>query len=203
VPGYGAGVLTPEGCITAYLDRALLPWSFNAATHQMYDSQGLFVTIPAIVTCLLGCFTGQFLRKSTLSKYKNTLILLVASGFCFGLGSLWETQLFISKELWNPPFIFHCAGYSLALLGIFYGIIDALGFWRWSFFFIVIGMNPITIYFATRLINFHQPANFIFGGIISKIQPSELQNVWSAIAFIATWWLFLLFLYRKKIFLKV
>ena len=202
VPGHGAGVLTPEGCITAYLDRSLLPWKFNMV-KQMYDSQGIFVTIPAIVTCLLGCFTGAFLQKSKLSKCCNVLILLGAAAVCFGLGFLWETQLFISKELWNPPFVLRCAGYSLALLGVFYGIIDALGFWRWSFFFIVIGMNPITIYLGSRIINFHQPKNFIFGGLFHKIQNPELQAVWGAIAFIMTWWLLLLFLYRKKIFLKV
>ena len=201
VPGYGAGVLTPEGCITTYLDRSLLPWRFNVH-NQMYDSQGILVTIPAIVTCLLGSFAGSFLKESKLSKYRNTALMLAASAICFALGFLWQTQLFISKELWNPPFVLHCAGYSLALLSIFYGIIDALGFWRWSFFFIVIGMNPLTIYLGTRLVDFRQSSHFLFGGVINHFDAS-LNPLLNSAAYILTWWLLLLFLYRKKIFLKV
>jgi len=201
VPGHGAGVLTPQGCITAYLDRELLPWKFNVG-GQLYDSQGILVTVPAIVTALLGGLAGEFLRKSKLNKFALGGILIAAAVVCYGLGKLWATQLFISKELWNPPFVLHCAGWSLLLLGLFYLVIDALGFWRWSFFFIVIGMNPITIYMGTRIVNFGHSSNFLFGGLVSK-SDEPLRAVLGALAYILTWWLVLLFMYRKKIFLRV
>ncbi|MCP5535019.1 MAG: DUF5009 domain-containing protein [Akkermansiaceae bacterium] len=202
VPGHGAGVLTPEDCITGFIDRSLLPWKFNIA-GQLYDSQGLFVTIPAIVTALLGALTGQFIRHTKLNPFAIGGILIAAGIVCYGLAKLWGTQLFISKELWNPTFVLHCAGWSLMLLGIFYLIIDALGFWRWSFFLIVIGMNSITIYLAVRMVNFQHTSNFLFGGLISKFGSPSLQPVLASIAYILTWWLVLLFMYRKKIFLRV
>lgn len=201
VPGHGAGILTPEGCMTGYIDRSLLPWRFNIH-NQLYDSQGLFVTIPAIVTCLFGAFTGVFLRSDHFTPIQKTGILFAAAAVAFLIGALWQTQLFISKELWNPPFIFRCAGYSLALLGLFYGIIDALGIWRWSFFFIVIGTNSILIYLGTRIINVSHSSRYLFNGLIQQT-PNELHGLLGSLAFILTWWLALLFLYRHKIFLKV
>ena len=49
----------------------------------------------------------------------------------------------IIKNMWTSSFMLLCAGWSLVFLAVFYLIIDVLGVWRWSFFFIVIGMNPI------------------------------------------------------------
>lgn len=199
VPGHGAGVLTPEGAITSYVDRAFLPGKFNT---PHYNSQGILVHIPAIVTALLGILTGTFLRNSKLHKVTNAFILLAAGATFWGLGKLWGVYLPISKELWDSSFVVYCAGWCLLLLGLFYLIIDALGFWRWSFFFIVIGMNSITIYLGVRLINFHHTSNFIFGGLIGKFEE-PIRPVVGAVAYILTWWLVLLFMYRKKIFLKV
>ena len=202
VPGHGAGVITPEGSIRAYLDRSLLPWRFNVAS-QLYDSQGLFANIPAIVTALLGCLTGQFIRKSKMNKFSIVGVLMGTGIACYFLAKLWSTQLFISKELWNPPFVLHCAGWSLMLLSVFYLIIDVLGFWRWSFFLIVIGMNSITIYLGVKMFNFRHTSNFIFGGLVNKVTDAELKAVMASCAYILVWWLVLLFMYRKKIFLRV
>lgn len=121
---------------------------------------------------------------------------------CFGLGKLWETQMFISKELWNPPFVLHCAAWSLWLLGVFHLIIDALGFHRWAFVFIVIGMNPITIYLGNKIVNFEHSSRFLFGGLVSKFDD-PMRGVIAALAYIITWWLVLLAMHRKRIFLRV
>ncbi len=201
VPGYGRGVLTPEGCITAYVDRSLLPWRFNIAS-QLYDSQGLLVTIPAIVTALLGGLAGQLIRSSRLTKPIIGGILVGAGILFIGVGKLWGTQLFISKELWNPTFVMHCAGWSLILLGVFYLVIDVLGFWRWSFFFIVIGMNPITIYLGTHMVNFNHTTGFLFGGLVGKVDEPLRAVLW-AVSYILSWWLVLLFMYRKRIFIRI
>jgi len=201
VPGYGRGVLTPEGCVTAYVDRSLLPGRFNIAS-QLYDSQGLLVTIPAIVTALLGGLAGQLIRSSRLTKPIIGGILVGAGILFIGVGKLWGTQLFISKELWNPTFVMHCAGWSLILLGVFYLVIDVLGFWRWSLFFIVIGMNSITIYLGTSMVNFNHTTGFLFGGLVGKVDEPLRAVLW-AVSYILTWWLVLLFMYRKRIFIRI
>ncbi|MDP4226561.1 MAG: heparan-alpha-glucosaminide N-acetyltransferase domain-containing protein, partial [Bacteroidota bacterium] len=51
VPGYGAGVLTPEGNLASYLDRMFLPGKLH---RVVYDPEGLLSNIPAIGTAMLG-----------------------------------------------------------------------------------------------------------------------------------------------------
>jgi predicted acyltransferase len=76
------------------------------------------------------------------------------------------------------------------------------GYYKWSFFFRVIGLNSITIYIAQRCINFRQIADFFVGGIASKC-PEDIGKLIASTGFIAACWLFLYVLYKKNIFLKV
>lgn len=199
VPGHGAGVLTPEGCITSYLDRELLPWKLY---NPLYDPQGILPTIAAIATALLGALTGWFLRSAEMPKLRKALVLFAAGLLALGISWLWGHVLPVGKDMWNGTFVLRCAGWSLLLLGLFYLIIDTLGFRRWAFFFTVIGMNPITIYLGARIINFRYSAKFLFGGLTGKFDD-PLSGVIGALAYILTWWLVLLFLYRRKIFLRI
>src|SRR5215831_5563392 len=59
VPGYGAGVLTPEGNLITYTDNLLL---HNHLTEPI-DPEGMLSTIPAIATALLGVLTGYWIRS--------------------------------------------------------------------------------------------------------------------------------------------
>src|SRR5215831_3667704 len=62
VPGYGAGNLSPEGNLAAYLDRAVLGphiWQFA----KVYDPEGILSSVPAVATALLGVLTGTWLRS--------------------------------------------------------------------------------------------------------------------------------------------
>ncbi|MGH7340642.1 MAG: acyltransferase family protein, partial [Candidatus Rokuibacteriota bacterium] len=67
VSGYGAGDLSPEGNLAAYLDRALLGphiWQFA----KVYDPEGILSTVPAVATALLGVLTGTWLRSGCRSE---------------------------------------------------------------------------------------------------------------------------------------
>ena len=62
VPGIGAGVLTPAGNLSAYIDQRLLPRPF--CCYIFGDNEGILSTIPAVSTCLLGALAGHWLRSS-------------------------------------------------------------------------------------------------------------------------------------------
>ncbi|MDP2337675.1 MAG: hypothetical protein Q8N05_14770 [Bacteroidota bacterium] len=63
-------------------------------------------------------------------------------------------------------------GLSLLLFLIFYLIIDMWQFKEWVFLLMVIGMNPLTIYMADRIINFNSASGFFFGGLIGLFPDS-------------------------------
>ena len=152
VPGFGAGLYTPEGNLSGYIDRTLFGKT-SFCCYEYGDSEGLLSTIPAIATGILGMLAGHLLRGNTDSS-KKTLVLLGSGIICLGLALLWNLSFPINKYLWSSSFVLYSGGWSMLLLGGFYWIIDVKGWSRWAFFFIVIGMNAIFIYIYNGLISF-------------------------------------------------
>ncbi len=97
-------------------------------------------------------------------------------------------------------------GWSLLLLAAFYTVIDILGWRRWAFFFVVIGVNAITIYVLPRFVDFDKMAEFFLVGVYGLAQAHGspgLRDVIAAAGVLLAEWLFLLILYRQRIFLRV
>lgn len=190
-----------ENNLVGTIDRVLLPGRLNEGT---FDPEGLFSTLPAIVTALLGMFTGQLVQLSEekCSGNKKVLYMLIGAIALTLIGWAWSYAFPINKKLWTSTFVCVVAGYSLFMFALFYYIIDVKGYVRWSFFFRVVGLNSITIYLAQRIVNFGQISDFFLGGLVSKC-PEALGTFINITGYIAVCWLFLYFLYKKKIFLKV
>lgn len=187
------------GNLGCWVDRTFI--GVNHIIGKVYDPEGTAGLLPSIVTPMLGMFAGDLLRSS-LSGGRKAAILFIASALLIGAGLLMSIEVPIVKKLWSSSFVLVVGGYSAAMLALFYFIIDVKGWHGWTLFFRVIGLNSITIYLAQRIIGFHKASEFIFGGTAGLL-PSAWQPVGTSIAYIATCWLFLYFLYRKNIFLKV
>jgi predicted acyltransferase len=202
VPGATEGPLSLEGNWVGYIDRILLPGYLHQ--NNIFDPEGLLSTIPAIVTAMLGMFTGQFVKNSNSGMTDTRKVLwLVAAGIALLIvGLLWAQVFPINKKLWTSSFVCVVGSYSVLMFALFYYIIDVLGWKKWTFFFKIIGLNSITIYLAQKFISFSFTADKVFGGTISLL-PESMQSFAQYLAYIAVCWLFLYFLYRKKIFLKV
>ena len=74
------------------------------------------------------------------------------------------------------------------------------GFKKWTFFFVVIGMNAVTIWVGQRFIDFKFTSDAIFLGVSKYF--GILQPLFLALCLVGIKWLFLWFLYSKRIFLK-
>lgn len=202
VPNFGPGVLTPEGSFTSYIDQQFLPGRLHS---KVYDPEGLFSTIPAIGTALIGVFLGTFLKDKAkaFSTNKKLLIMVASAVVLIGIGILWDYDFPINKRLWTSSFVCYVGGFSILLFTFFYLIIDVMGFYRWAFPLILIGSNSILIYIAYEgLINFGYTAEFIFGGVI-KYLPFLWQPVFTALSVTFVQFVLLYFLYKRKLFLKV
>ncbi len=118
------------------------------------------------------------------------------------LGQIWNLFFPINKYLWSSSFVCWVGGLSLLLFSIFYLVIDIWTYKKWTLFFVVIGMNPITIYLAQPVIGFNNATQFFFGGL-SALLPHSWEPLVSSIGYVAVAWTFLYILYKKKIFLKI
>ena len=196
VPGYGPGVLTPEGSLSTYLDQLIIPGKLGL---DIYDRQGVLSTFTAISTTLLGVVTGHWLRTSH-SHQKKVIGLVVAGLFCLITGYVWGTTFLISRNIWTSSFVLYAGGWSLLLLALFYWIIDVKGYKKWAFFMVVVGMNALTIWVGQRWVNFNFTAEFLFNGMLQF--TGVLKPVLFAFSVVMVKWVFLYVLHRNKIYLK-
>ena len=213
--GGGEDIFSAQGSIIGYVDRILLP---GRVYYGNIDPEGILGVIPAIGTALLGMFTGEWVkgqRTKDLPRLQSRLgarasenglrlvIGMVLAGIVMlVVGLLWNEVFPINKKMWTSSFVLVVGAYSVLMFALFYYIIDVLQWRRWTLFFTVIGMNSITIYLAQRFIRFSYTSEKLFGGLV-KLMPETSQAFFTQVAYIAVCWLFLYFLYKKRIFLKV
>ncbi|MCK4921069.1 MAG: DUF5009 domain-containing protein [Bacteroidales bacterium] len=202
VPGYGAGVLTVDGSLAAFIDQIIVPGRLYKGTH---DPEGLFSTIPAISTALLGMLTGHLLnlKKKEITQHRKFYIMLGAGTCLILLALLWNMSFPINKNLWTSSFVFMTGGISLILLSVFYLVLDIWKIRWWAYPFMVIGLNPITIYLAQAgMINFRSTSEYFFAHFFESISNNYFE-FWMACMYFAVSWLFLYFLHKQRIYLKV
>jgi len=197
VPGYGAGDITAEGCLSSYIDQKLIPGELY---YRYGDNEGVLSTLPAICTVLMGALAGHWLC-STHSGNRKAIALVAAGIASLGAGYLWGRSFPIIKIIWTSSYVLYAGGWSLLLLSFFYWIIDVKGYKRWAFFFTVIGMNPITIYFLQSFVNFDGIAEFFLVGLAQYASP--LGPLILPAGVVMAKWLFLWFLFRHRVFFKV
>jgi predicted acyltransferase len=200
VPGFGAGILTPEGNLEGYIDRILLPGKLHRA---MYDPEGLLSTIPAIGSAMLGIFTGQFLLNEKLTSIRKAIVLAIAGLAVLATGFLWGIVFPVNKNMWTSSFVLFAGGWSILLFVLFYFIIDVAGFKKWCMPFVWVGCNSILIYMAAHgVVNFESTSAFLFGGLYNKLpEVWHEAMLWTGVALIQ--FAALYFLYKKKWFLKI
>ena len=198
VPGFGPGVITPEGSINAWIDQHFLP---GRMYFGIYDPEGILCIVSASTVTLMGTFAGSILRNQGFTRMKRAALLLFLGIGLLAVAVALSTVYPVIKNIWTVPFTMLTAGVSFLLLALFYFIIDVKGWKKGTLFFRVIGLNSITIYLGTRIIDFDHTSEFLLGWVAGP--AGEFGPVLILIGVIAAEWLLLYYLYRNRIFLKV
>ncbi|MBE9127147.1 MULTISPECIES: acyltransferase family protein [unclassified Coleofasciculus] len=154
VPGYGAGNLTREGNFGAYIDRFIIGTAHlykGDNFNSMGDPEGLFSTIPAVVTVLLGYFTGEWLRNQPQKSYTSmNLVLMSLSSLV--IGQVWDFWLPMNKKLWTSSYVLFTAGWALLVLAACYELIEVRQRKNWGKPFEIMGVNAIFAFIASVLL---------------------------------------------------
>ena len=196
----GGGDYSQTGALNVWFDQHFLP----GASYQnlAIDPEGVLSNFASIVNALCGVFIGRFMIKHG-GNAKRLVALLSTIGSVFILlGYLWGIVLPINKTLWTSSFVLITVGFSTLLLTFFYLIIDVIGLKKWAIFFAVIGTNSIIIYLGTSLIDWQYFSKSIFGGVI-HVATSGWDDLLLFGGMLLLQWLFLYWLYCRKIFIKV
>jgi predicted acyltransferase len=213
VPGYGAGDLSVDGNLAAYVDNYLL---HGHMWKKTWDPEGLLSTIPAIATALTGVLTGHLL-KSKKSKEEIAGWMFVIGWIAIIVGLFWGIVFPINKSIWTSSYVVFTSGAALQFLGFCYFLIDVKGIKKWAKPAIIYGMNAITVFVLSGLV-----AKTMIYTKLTQADGSEIsvwtwvyQNLFASwaspinasLAFAVTnilFWLGMMtILYRKRIFIKI
>jgi len=198
VPVYGAGDLSRAGNLATYIDNLMLP--AGKAFRFKDSSVSILGTTLATCSVLIGVLAGHWLRSGRAMREK-VKGLLIAGIVCLIAGFLWNFSFPINKKLWTSSFVLFSGGWSLVIMALFYWLIDIKKHEKWCFFFVVIGCNALAIYFSIAVINFSGIAEFFIQGILSYAGIFDILIL--AFGAMTVKWLFLYFLYKNKIFIKL
>jgi predicted acyltransferase len=212
-PGCPAGTMEEKLNLARYVDDCILRGFCDRSPDYSYtwvlSGSGFAASV------LLGVMSGHLLRTAW-APWKKTGALLLAGAVCLLLGWIWAGgfgwlgawRFPIIKHLWTSSMVLWAAGWCYLLLAIFYLVIDVLEFRKWAFFFLVFGANSITAYMLAETVNFGQIADGFVGGIIAHFNkwggpwPPRGAAVRDLAAF-AILWLILLYMYRKRSFVRI
>ena len=210
VPGFGAGDLSPEGNLGAYLDRMILG---DRLWQGTWDPEGLLSTLPAVVTTLLGIFTGEWLRGSR-NPTEKVVGLLAAGVVGIVAGLAWDLVFPINKNIWTSSYVLFTAGMGLLLLGSFFWTMEVKGLKTWAHPFVVYGMNAIAVYVASgllaRLMGIIRVGQdevslkgWIYGNLFEPWAGPLNGSLFFALSYVGFWLGMMWILHRKRIFIKI
>lgn len=207
IGGFGGGNYTPQGNLAEGIDRLVLGRFRDAAYvedgqvvfAEWYTYTWILSSLNFVVTVLTGVLIGELL-KSSLKERRKVLLLLGTGAALVALGWTWGLVHPVIKHIWTGSMVLVSSGYSMLLMALFYWWIDVRGHHRHLTLLKVYGMNSITAYAVSHIISFSSISRSLFHGLeqyIGDYYPVLIHLSNAAILF-----LILLYMYRKKIFLR-
>ena len=213
VPGYGAGDLSPDGNLAAWIDRLVMP---GRLWQDSWDPEGLLSTLPAVVSSLFGIVAGEWLRDRSRDGVAITRGLLGVGALLTAAGLGWGVIFPINKNLWTSSYVVFTTGTALLLLGTLYWAIDVRR-WRgaWQQWMVVYGMNAIAVFVASGMLTKTMSRVRIGGpdgtSLYNWIYTRGFQS-WAgdyngslafALAYVAFWLAMMWVLHARRIYVKI
>ncbi len=217
VPGGYAPNLQPETNLGAWLDRTLLGTNHLWKQAVTWDPEGLLSTMPAVVTGMIGVFTGLWI-KTNRDHYQKLTGIFAIGLLLLALGLIWDTVFPINKKIWTSSYVLYVGGIGLLALGLVYWLVDVLQYQKWIKPFVVYGTNALFAYVMSSLIvklmmipKWELPdgsTQNLYGRIYSNVfEPMFASPYNASLAFAIAYVTLILsltwILYWRKIFIKI
>ncbi len=197
--------LSPKHNIVRAVDRAVIgdPHLYK---QEPTDPEGLLSNLPAIVTALMGYWTGLAIQRRGMTwRTVGELALWGAAIAAVGLG--WGLALPIGKKLWTSSFVMLTGGLAMIDLATFLALFDLAGWRRLARPFEIVGVNAIFVFVASGLLARLLGAIQIQGStahgwlyhklFADHIANPQLASLGFALMVVAFWWLILWLMSRR------
>lgn len=192
-----------------------------------FDPEGLLGALSGACTVLLGYLIGNKIRN-TESKIDVVAQLYTIGMLCLAGGLVWSLCYPIIKALWTGSYVLYAGGWSILMLAFFIYLIDVKGKEKIFTPFKALGMNPLFAFvmaglFAKilgRMIKWTSMITLADGSVKEKTwsvlswfynnvcvaivgESNELSSLIYALVYVAVFTAMAMFLYKKKIVIKL
>lgn len=200
VPGFGPGVLMPEGNLEQFLDAKLLAGHLYSGT-KIFDPEGILSTFPAVGNVLIGALIGQLLRSGLAFWLPPVGAGLAITG---QIVNIWFP---INKPIWTSSYVLWTCGLAAVSLYVCYWIVDLKGWRKWAKPFEWMGQNALAIYVGSGLLaktlSLTGAHRWLWDNVFSKLATPINASLLFALAevsvfFVLAWWL-----WRRRIFIRL
>ncbi len=180
-----------------------------------FDPEGLFSTLPAIVTVLLGYEIGTLiqLKSNKLEVVKDMLALGAVLGV---VGWLWGLVFPINKSIWTSSYVLYTAGLATIVLAAMIWIVDIKENKKVVQPLVIFGTNSIFVFAASgiwgRIIlkikytlngDIVSGYTYLYETVFRPLAGNYNGSLLFAIFHVFMWWVVLHWMYRNKIFIKI
>jgi heparan-alpha-glucosaminide N-acetyltransferase len=204
------------GFLSHWNKNSNLSWAFDVWFLNLFPREHPFVFneggwstlsfIPTLGTMIMGLLAGEWLKAAGSKEQKLRGLIIAGIGLVLlGLACQWTGICPIVKRVWTSSYTLYSGGLVVLILAGFYALIEWKGWRRWAFPLVVVGMNSIAVYVMSWTMSdfFGNALDRHVGGAIAAIAGPTLQPVLHGFAIMLIFWLILLWMYRRKIFLRI
>ena len=194
---------TDGSTLVQRVDATLLPYLRATGNRESF---GLLTVIPSCAVCLLGVAAGTVFSRLNADPLGGTRKLAIAGVGALGGGLMLGLVNPVIPKLWTPSYVLIASGFSLLLLVAFH--LGSKGVRRSSGFqpLIWMGMNSVTLYTLSRLIDLDQLAARFVGGNVQALINRQLFGLGGAVLLALLAPLIAVglgaYLFRKRLYLR-
>lgn len=210
---------TLEGNISGPIDIATIGENHVYRGYGIpFDPEGLLGVLSGTGTAFLGYLAGRILRSAE-NADAATDSLFALSGLCLAIGCIWDIWLPINKPLWTGSYVFYAGGWALFVLAFLNYCIAVRGWEKMFIPFKIFGMNSMAIFVASglfvrifaRIVHWSEgagsvvtPLNWYYHNcMVTLFGDCEFASLMYAVSIMLLMFLLALFLYRRKIFIRL
>ncbi|MBK7937961.1 MAG: DUF1624 domain-containing protein [Lewinellaceae bacterium] len=181
-----------------------------------FDPEGILSTFPAVVTVLLGWWSGRLMQQRQAEKIMAVRDLLIWGSVLTITALVWNPAFPINKSLWTSSFVLYTGGISMILLACSVWALDIANGKRYVQFFLVFGANPLFAYVLAGLLTKtmlriqwmegeqkKSGYGWIYEHLFRPLEGGAFGSLLFALTFLGICWAVCLFLYRRKIYVKI
>ena len=208
----------PEQLLSAWIDRTVLGVDHLWSGSKTWDPEGLLSTVPAIGTMMLGTFAGRWISESQRTLVERLSAMFAVGALLMMAGLVWHWSFPINKSIWTSSYVLFTAGMASVALATCLWVIDVCQLRRWTFPFVVYGMNPMLAFLGSGLMarltvsvftvdagdgTRRSVQGLLFDTMYASWLPMREASFAHAVSFVALWFLILWAAWKRGIVLKV